>query len=837
METLRIALLGLSLLSLNACSKVFDKFSRIPAGSTAVRFVTQGQAGMAPAALEGGIMVYAIRTTDQFRKSTFVPNSTSNPPEPFVLPNGSYNFVAVGWSSSGMVGAPKCGFDTIVDPINLAGQDTTVTLSLNAASCGADYFAKNNEFGSSGSIENLNLYFCDGAVDLNPLSNSDTCGNGKESSRFFKGYTSANPGIGRVQIDSHTNRMVYVAEKHNLGTKELFSSDLNGTVVRQSGIPTSLGTFDVEDFEVIPNTGKVVFLATTDATPTRELFLSTLGTAGATKISGGTFNGANGVTDFSLAGTSHVIFSGEMDANDGKVSLYSISLSDLAITKLSASTPSGAGVTPYPSSTDMYLFKITSDGTKVAFAGAFDNATRNDIYVANVNGAANSAVKVSDNAPHAAFTVRDIFVTNNNSSIVWLGDYLTAGKYELFMHSISAANAAPTKVSQSDNNGVSGRVYFSKTGAVVAYAQDADIINRNDLYTASIGLTSFENITRVHSTPTPSSEYVHLKFNNENSKIVYYSDQGTDNIYNLYSATVGSLNSAIVRNHSTYENPTITQSSGDKKFKITPENYVFYLAQDTGDSDTVEDLFKFDLANNSLGTLFSLARNSTKTVRDFSYGDSNIFYLYNSAGTTAYDLFMRPANAVAAESQITLPGPNAPTNLNEVHFIKSPENLSGYPKALAITASALGASNVPDLYGFLDYTSPNALKKFTRMYDHTNGSGRFKFTLLKYESSPSGDLLNSNDGISSLCMHGPAGDGTVLNIGSFFNVYFPAGSGTGTSPFALALDVYSGAVDCSGASQRILFPQGLSNHSLASPSGKLKFVELGGTQPTFFVKD
>lgn len=804
-----------------------------------MRFVARNKDSLSTTALDGGIMIYAKRTSDQFVKSTVIPNSSSNPPEPFVLPNGSYEFSAVGWGSSGMVGQPKCGYDTSAGPISLSGQDATITISLDDATCSTSFFNQNPDFANGGSINELDLYFCGEDVDTSAFVGGNDCTSGKESSRLLSGLDSGHAGIDRVELDSHTNRMVYSSAQHTSSRIELFSVDINGVAVKQSGVPSDPAFFDVNKFEVVPNSGKVVFMATTASGGIKELFISTIGSQGATKISQNP-GALTGLKDFSVAGN-YVVYAAEMETV-GEIEVYSVNLNTLAApVKLSDSAPAGTGVFQ---SGGYYLFDTTPNNTHVIFAGYFDSATVRKLYKAPVNGAANSATLMHTAPTNPTFEVNQFKITDDGLKIIWIGDFYTESLFELYMSQITDGPAStPEKISSAvAGTAVQNEFFLSDDTTKIAFSQDETMPDRYDLYTADIGTTSLSNVTMVHSTGSNTSDYLLLKFNEDKTKIVYLSDQITNGTYKIFSATVGDDASEIDRSHTNYTITAPTPGDGETYFLITPDDMVITKADDSVVSPGFDSLYKFSLANGSPATLFSQPRAANLDVKDFVFGDGKLFYIIDDLVDDDYEIFKSDIGLTSYE-RISIPTSPDLTGIKGLHFnganSEHPNDyLAGFPKALFVISKPPGSASIHDMYAFTDYTNPSTFRRVTKNYSPPGGpgAGRFKFSLLKYESSASGNLSTSSNGISSSCLAGPTIDGDAISLFTDHGIYMPSGSGGGSGPFAMALDIFPSAYDCNGSPHRIIFPHGLSSYGSSPASAKIKYV-LNSGDPAFYIND
>jgi len=144
------------LLTLSSCGKFEEKFGRLSSNQTTVNFALEGREG-SPLALLSGIMVYAVRSADdRSRGARLLPNETT--PVDWVIPNGVYDFFAVGYGSPNLGGVMYCGRELGVP---LSGGSTQVQIEISSTGqCGTPPFAPAGYSANSDFPKSLNLAFC-----------------------------------------------------------------------------------------------------------------------------------------------------------------------------------------------------------------------------------------------------------------------------------------------------------------------------------------------------------------------------------------------------------------------------------------------------------------------------------------------------------------------------------------------------------------------------------------------------------------------------------------------------------------------------------------------------
>lgn len=150
-------LIFLLLVALSGCGK----FDRIRSGETSVNISVAGPSGPAAVTLNGGVMVYAMRVGMPGSKGAIYLGNESSSVN-WVIPNGTYDFLAFGYSSASMGGSMYCG--TALNR-TLSGGAATIPLTLDDNNiCGTPPFSPTN-YGAAGGSAPLafKLAACDPA--------------------------------------------------------------------------------------------------------------------------------------------------------------------------------------------------------------------------------------------------------------------------------------------------------------------------------------------------------------------------------------------------------------------------------------------------------------------------------------------------------------------------------------------------------------------------------------------------------------------------------------------------------------------------------------------------
>src|SRR3990167_6789162 len=221
--------------ALSGCSGALEKFGREQAPGYTDVLIGRGPSGvpLAKDILNGGLMVYAMTPGGEITKSVFLPSESTA--VVMRLPNGSYKFLGLGWTTAGMTTNPYCGFGSSSgipgETVTLTGTATAVQITLANTECDDPKLA-DPDFLVAGAPTPLSLVFCASNKNINGLSVGTNCdANGDESSFFLSGNSAG--VIGTVQQGGNdadgSAIFLFPSTAYATGSlKELFVIDFNG---------------------------------------------------------------------------------------------------------------------------------------------------------------------------------------------------------------------------------------------------------------------------------------------------------------------------------------------------------------------------------------------------------------------------------------------------------------------------------------------------------------------------------------------------------------------------------------------------------------------------------
>lgn len=820
--TSRIAALStLTTISLLAgCGNFQEKFGRQrDDGHTSVRFA--GGRGAAAATLNGGVMVYAIRQSDGYRAAFQLQHEADA--REFSLPNGAYKFLAIGWTGADLTGPNKCGAGgaTPGNVISLAGQAVTVPITLAAATCAEPTFSPADHL-DAGEFRFPQLAFCSPETDVSGKAPpSATCANGQESSRFIRGRNSGGKGLEHATFSPVSQRLVYLADYHTPGKLELFSvrPDGQGTV-RQSH---DLGVGGSVDYmEVIPDTNKVIYLAAQATGQPKQLYVSTLGEPGGTRIHTEISAGVStGVRTFEISKSGHfLVMAADLD-NSGKVALYSLRInagfSNASVPAQISSTPTGLGIKSFnggearPENWGFRLSPNLADPEEqiVAYVGKFTNAAYEEVAYTNIR----TGSPILGHAPPAFANamVSDMGFSYSGAFFVWKMNSAVGGsRYDVFRG--NPVDGSNVKLSASAIT-TANTFALSPFEDVVVFGSDKDTSGFFDLMAVQLpGPVSHEIVNGFNA----SKSFGNYHF--APGKVAFVHNSGAD-----FQPFTSSLTGTAV-NVSSRVVPVESGGGGDSRpLYLTQDGTKLYFRADG----------EVHVASFGVVADARLSEPMAGNIRSTSLVTDGV-YPYFATSTAAGGDFRAYSSDGVNPTPVSLGTHPAITSVEELHLPESGWTIQDSPNPILISGFVGGPSGLANLFLKKDRNVPNSpLGKLTHSFTNASyGAGRFRFSVLAFQSDSTGTIAPTG-GILGSCQGGTTGDGTFNSAGT---PRLPPGDGTNQSPFALALDIFPQATDCTGPFQRILLPRGTAYPAASPQADKLRIVP-SGVQLYMYVKD
>lgn len=831
--------LALAALTLSSCS-LGEKFGRLKAeeGTTIVQFAKQRSlAAIAPGpALPGGVMVYAERA-DGFRAAFQLADETDT--RQFRLPNGTYQFRAVGWSAQGLSGTTQCGFGGTGNvPMNftLAGRDTDIPISMRIDRCGTADFA-DGDFVNGDVFTSPTLVFCGAGANLATKDAAGNCvGDGQESARVVHGRTSGGVGAKLLEFHPASGHVLYTADLHELGKKELFSVPFGGgPTTQQSGkVFTRPSSTGVEQARAVPNTRKIMFLAEESAAGQQKLFVSTVGAPGARPLF--TTPALSNVNWFNFSEDGRWLFIVGEAAVAGRKDLYTAELLDgEVVAGPVAHIPTNTGGSGIRFENGLPFVRVSpvtlpNGATAVAFLGSY-NGSNSELFITKAGTTAAHQVTsrgnpVTPTFPATTWNASNLAFLSDGNSVAWVNTIDTNGG-ELMLTRLASAPLA-SRISLFDSPSIFAA---SPNRNTVIYSKT--VSSKKELIMVDVGPTnSFSDVT-LYAPSGIKPNYHTVRFL-ANNRITVFGDveASTAGLYELYAGSLVSTPPAVAPVSDANLGSGTPVSDAALRLQFASETRAFLMA-DNSTNPGVGYFYDIDLTS------------STRVSAPIGVGGTL------PLGQTAMNVFRGGLLYTAAEGAAPRAAAHyyhggsstqivTGTKINSVFLPKSIGDGTGYPLDYQSAAFLIGSapsSTVPDIFIKKDITLADSsdLTKLSHLFDDPSGYGYYRVRLLPYRRGPGGVPEINGAGIESACLSGnkpSSPDGTATGD---TGLRIPYGSVASSALFLTAIDIYENAA-CSGDFQRRIFPQGLRGLVAVTPAAAAKIASQPG-QVRIFLRD
>lgn len=809
-------------LSLTGCGKFFDKFSSAPEGHSNVRF-SDGRRNLT-AAMDGGLIVYAIRQDGTHRAALHLTNASD--PKVFTLPNGQYKFRAVGWTASGMSGVPKCGGDTSPLPIALTGAAGTVTVEIAVSDAACDAAPFTDASIQPSGLNPAQLVFCAAtAANFAGKAYVDKCLN-EESARFLKPGAGIGAVGGYTDYDTDTGRFLFLSDQYAVGRDDLYSVKADGTGIVRQNNPLASGR-NVYDFILLKGRGKVAYASDEVTDNQYDLWVSTVGTRGGTLVNNGdACSGCAGVDALYLTPDhSKLIVVGDMDT-PGIRELYKVDLTAASYTlvKISETIPTdGTGLLA-----EYQNLEISPDSLYATYTSFHADSTTRELFTVRLSDGL--VRKVSHASPTTGSEVRAFFQNHNGTKVVWMSDPAADVMLETFASEIFPASPDPKIVSGPPGfaGDSYGRLAISRNADLVAFTM------RNDSSKDEVHYANFSNLASIQEAAAlsvgeipaidPAFNFLAFVTDGTNHRLVIGGDAEVAFMNELWVKDVAFPGSAAVKVSHATMSTGISLESAAMDLALLDYNTAYYIA-DRVTQEGQNEAWKVNLggaANNATNVAQTPAVSETFQSIAAAYGK---IFLRFFDGSLSQPFLHDPTGSAANSTALSV---GTMESLDSVEVPRHSESFPGYPygafyRGLA-DGSGTAANTVKDLF-FLANHSTSTPVRISNMFGGASGTGGVKLRLLAYTSGGGTALTEVGTGIESACITAPSVNGDQTGHA----IELPLGMAGGTGPLAVALEVYTGTEACAGTPDRIIFPHGLANPSVSTAPSKVRLTSSGSS--------
>lgn len=324
------------------------------------------------------------------------------------------------------------------------------------------------------------------------------------------------------EISPNSSRVVYFAPQDTAGVNELYAVPLDGSSppVKLNGPLVSGG--NVTSFAISPDSSRVVYRADQGVDEVFELASVPLdGSSAAIRLNGPLVSGGDVNFAYAISPDSKRVVYRADQQTDEVLELYSVRLTGGGLVKLNGPLVSGGYI-----SSD---FQFSSDGARLVYLADQDTDEIYELYSVRLNG----SERVRLNGPLVDGDVASYKISPDGSQIVYCADEDSDDQYELYRAPLDGSDL-PVKLNGplEQDRDVLFHFQFSADGGRVVYWADQDTDEVRELY--SVSLQDGAAPTRLNE-PLPSGSRVdNFAISPNSNHVVYEADQETAGVTELF---------------------------------------------------------------------------------------------------------------------------------------------------------------------------------------------------------------------------------------------------------------------------------------------------------------
>ncbi|MCP4679256.1 MAG: hypothetical protein GY854_27965 [Deltaproteobacteria bacterium] len=381
----------------------------------------------------------------------------------------------------------------------------------------------------------------DGA-DGGPGQNADECtvvDNGDGTS------TQTCPdGTSTTWWTGYSGRIFYRADADNDGYEQLYLTQLKGDAPTSFVINHEPQQYGEVNYYIVSEDGDtLVFDGDLDSDQVNEVYYVDLsGDAPATPVKLNSTLVADGdVSRVSLSANGETLVYTADQETDGVDELYYVDLSGAspaAAVKISGALVTNGDVWTKPAP------QISDDGNRAIYAADSETDDLFELFYVDLSGATPAApVKLNDTLASNHMVYPEFHISGNGQSVAYLADRDTLGIFELFYVDLSGASpATPVKISGTlvANGEVFDGFKLSADGRTVIYRADQQTENVVEIYYVDLSGPTPATAVRLNGgLPSTSADIDGFVLSRDADTVLFYGDQETDNIIELFMVDLG----------------------------------------------------------------------------------------------------------------------------------------------------------------------------------------------------------------------------------------------------------------------------------------------------------
>jgi hypothetical protein len=436
-------------------------------------------------------------------------------------------------------------------------------------------------------------------------------------------------------------RVVYYGDLTTDAASELYSTstDTTGTQIKLNTAPMS---GSIVDFLFLA-TGRIAYFGALDTAGVVELYSSSITAAGTQiKISNTPIAGGNVAALSYLPDGSRVVYRGDL-TTDAIIELYSAS-------PTAAGTQAKLNSTPVAGGNVSRIF-VTPDSTRVIYTGDLTTDTVLEIYSASPT-AAGTQITLND-PPVAGGGLRgptSMAILPDSSRAVYMGDFVTDQIFEIFSASTTATG---TQIKLNDTpvagSGGVGSFTITPDSSRVIYTGDLITSGVYDLYSTSATAAGTQiklnNLPVAGGNVTQSFIFPTL----DSSRVIYGGDLTTDGVVELYSASTTAAGTQIKLS----DTPVTGGNVNLPWLSVTPDGaHTLFL----GDLTTDEVIDLYSTSTTAAGTQINLSSLSgSEDVTTYNYSTDGQWVVYSVSNGTTTSLWLTAVDGSMAPVMLNTP--------------------------------------------------------------------------------------------------------------------------------------------------------------------------------------
>jgi hypothetical protein len=348
-----------------------------------------------------------------------------------------------------------------------------------------------------------------------------------------------------------------------------------------SGVMPGFG--DVQDFKISPDGRFVVYSADQNTDGVVELFSAPLSGGTPVKLTPPLFDSIPQGAYLISPDSTRVVYKADQDT-DNMYELYDVPIAGpaSASVKLNRSLPPGSSV--------LDTFEISSDSTRVIYKADQDTAGKYELYSVPLTGPASNGVKLNGQLPIGANPLGYYQFTPDGAHVVYIAFQDASRTFELY--SVPSAGPASAEFKLNSQLSDGDRVVdfqISSDNQRVIYALYRFASNGLEFHSVLFDSPLLSD-TKINGVAGDGGAVVTFRISPDNTRVVYQAFQPPSNAYELYSVPIAGPADAGVK-----LNKPLADGGSVLEYRISPDStrVIYYGDQDT---DGVYELYSVPLA-------------------------------------------------------------------------------------------------------------------------------------------------------------------------------------------------------------------------------------------------